>query len=54
MFAASVGSFSAWSLALWSLLLLSVLLRIHWEERAVGGYGGYASKVRWRLVPGVW
>ena len=52
--AASAGAFTLWNLSLWSLLLLSVLLRIRWEERAVGGYSGYTRQVRWRLVPGVW
>ena len=36
------------------LLLGSVLLRIRWEERALGGYCGYAHRTRWRLLPGVW
>ena len=47
-------AWSAWNLALWSLLLLSVILRIHWEEQAVGGYAGYSHQVRWRIIPGVW
>jgi protein-S-isoprenylcysteine O-methyltransferase Ste14 len=37
-----------------TVLLLTVLARIRWEERALGGYGGYACQVRWRLIPGLW
>ena len=54
VFGASWGCFTLWNLALWSVLLLSVILRIRWEEQAVGGYCGYAHQVRWRIIPGVW
>ena len=54
VFGASWGCFTLWNLALWSALLLSAILRIRWEEQAVGGYSGYARQVRWRLLPGVW
>ena len=54
VFGASWGCFTLWNLALWSLLLLSVILRIHWEEQAVGGYAGYSYQVHYRLIPGVW
>ena len=54
VFGASWGCFTPWNLALWSALLLSVILRIHWEEQAVGGYAGYARQVRWRIIPGAW
>ena len=54
VFGASWGCFTLWNLALWSVLFLSVILRIHWEEQAVGGYAGYSHQVRWRIIPGVW
>ena len=35
-------------------LLLTLLVRIHWEEQALGNYRSYARQVRWRMLPGIW
>jgi len=51
---AVTGDPSAWNIALVSVLLLSLLLRMRWEEQAVSGYGAYAGRVRWRLIPRIW
>lgn len=37
-----------------TILSLTMLVRIRWEERALGDYSVYACQVRWRLVPGLW
>ncbi|NPA91321.1 MAG: DUF1295 domain-containing protein [Chloroflexi bacterium] len=34
--------------------LLLVWFRMRWEEAIIQGYEGYARRVPWRLVPGVW
>lgn len=54
VFAILLGAPSPWNAGVVGILLLTVLLRIRWEERALGGYSGYARQVRWRLIPGLW
>ena len=49
-----LGEPSPWNAIVFIALLFTVLARIRWEERALGGYGGYAHQVRWRLIPGLW
>lgn len=49
----------SWLALLWSLTIVAVLaVRATLEERTLvnelEGYSGYASRVRYRLVPGVW
>ncbi len=36
------------------LVIALLVIRIHWEEQIIEGYETYASRVRWRLVPGIW
>jgi protein-S-isoprenylcysteine O-methyltransferase Ste14 len=43
-----------WNLAILTLNTLLQVVRITREERILEGYAGYASRVRWRLVPLVW
>ena len=49
---------SAWGLALAPLWVLLLAFRIPIEERMLrqklDGYGDYAARVRYRLIPGVW
>lgn len=52
--AATWGSWSLWNLAILVILLTTVVARIRWEEQAFRGYPGYACRVRWRVLPGVW
>lgn len=52
--AATWGSWSLWNLAILIILQTTVVARIRWEERAFQGYPGYACRVRWRVLPGVW
>lgn len=43
--------------ALLAVFLPALMLRIMGEERVLSGdaaYGAYRSRVRWRLVPGIW
>jgi len=54
VFAVLLGAPSPWNAGVVGFLLLTVLLRIRWEERTLVGYSGYAHRVRWRLVPGLW
>ncbi|HYJ80978.1 MAG TPA: isoprenylcysteine carboxylmethyltransferase family protein, partial [Longimicrobiaceae bacterium] len=49
----------SWAGALLACVPLAILVtRIHLEEaflrRELEGYGAYAQRVRWRLIPGVW
>jgi len=47
-----------WGLVMSALLAVALVLRTALEDRALHagleGYGDYASRVRWRLIPGVW
>ncbi|MBN2556428.1 MAG: isoprenylcysteine carboxylmethyltransferase family protein [Anaerolineales bacterium] len=47
-----------WGLAMSALLAAALVLRTTLEDRALHaglrGYGGYASRVRWLLIPGLW
>ncbi len=49
-----LGHLSLRNLAVLGGLLAALVLRIRQEERLIAGYQGYAARVRWRLVPGVW
>jgi protein-S-isoprenylcysteine O-methyltransferase Ste14 len=37
-----------------TVLIIIQILRIQREERIIDGYGQYAGRVRFRLLPGVW
>lgn len=47
-----------WGLSVLPVLTILIGLRAVLEERTLrrglAGYGGYAARVRWRLVPGIW
>jgi protein-S-isoprenylcysteine O-methyltransferase Ste14 len=49
---------SGYSLIPGGLGIIAVLIRTHLEDRTLqeelNGYREYASRVRWRLVPGIW
>jgi protein-S-isoprenylcysteine O-methyltransferase Ste14 len=49
-----LGSASGWNGGVFILLVVSLLLRSYEEEQRIAGYGCYAGRVRWRLVPGAW
>ena len=54
--ALALGSY--WALVPAALSAALLILRTAWEDRLLqaelAGYPDYASRVRWRLVPGVW
>jgi protein-S-isoprenylcysteine O-methyltransferase Ste14 len=50
----SVANVSWRNLGVFGLLLVIQVVRILREERIISGYAGYASEVRWRLVPLIW
>ncbi|MGJ7526421.1 methyltransferase family protein [Variovorax sp. GB1P17] len=54
--ALALGSF--WALAPAMLASVLLVLRTSWEDRLLQnelpGYADYASRVRWRLLPGLW
>jgi len=49
---------SAWSFVPVTLMALLLMIRLVLEERLLRrdlpGYDGYMSKIRWRIVPGIW
>jgi protein-S-isoprenylcysteine O-methyltransferase Ste14 len=49
---------SAWALIPAALSILAILIRTALEDRTLraelSGYAGYAKRVRFRLVPGLW
>lgn len=49
-----VADISLWNGLILLLLVLTLIARIIWEEEIITGYSVYASKVRNRLVPGIW
>lgn len=54
--ALALGSF--WALVPAMLAPVLLVLRTSWEDRLLqaelSGYAGYARRVRWRLLPGLW
>jgi protein-S-isoprenylcysteine O-methyltransferase Ste14 len=52
----ALGSF--WALVPAAVGSLTILVRIAWEEQTLreelAGYNDYASRVRYRLIPGIW
>ncbi len=58
MFGTGLALGSAWALAAAAVLSLVVAVRTSLEDRALRaeleGYGEYASRVRFRLLPGIW
>jgi protein-S-isoprenylcysteine O-methyltransferase Ste14 len=48
----------SWNLPLAGIAILVTLVRTAWEDRTLleelPGYREYASRVRFRLVPGIW
>lgn len=54
--ALALGSF--WALVPAALASVFLILRTSWEDRLLQaelpGYAGYARRVRWRLLPGLW
>lgn len=49
-----IGCLSLWNIFVVAFMLFTFYLRISWEEKIITGYNEYKSKVRWRLLPGVW
>jgi protein-S-isoprenylcysteine O-methyltransferase Ste14 len=49
---------SMWALIPGMLSCLLLILRTIWDDRTLRnelmGYGEYAQKVRYRLIPGIW
>jgi protein-S-isoprenylcysteine O-methyltransferase Ste14 len=50
----TAGNPSWWNFTVLVLTVATILMRIHYEEELITGYGSYAQTVQWRLIPYVW
>ncbi len=49
-----IGNLSGRNALTLGAMLATLVWRISREERIVDKYAGYAARVRWRLIPGIW